>query len=58
MEEFKELRKTQAEKTIDISDPTGSVDGQLLREYLDDGMTPAQALVLLIKERAAEYSEN
>mmetsp|Transcript_17141 Transcript_17141/g.17037 ORF Transcript_17141/g.17037 Transcript_17141/m.17037 type:complete len:86 (+) Transcript_17141:200-457(+) len=58
LEEFKNLRQKQSGNTsVDISDPSGSVDGELLRQYLDDGLSPVQALVLLIRERAAEESD-
>lgn len=58
LEEFGYLRQKQSGSiSVDISDPLGSVDGELLRQYVDDGLSPAQALVLLIRERAAEDSE-
>jgi hypothetical protein len=59
LDEFQLLASKQQQQNmnVDITDPTGSVDGELLRQYLDDGLQPAEVLMLLIKEKAADQSE-
>lgn len=59
LEQFTILISKQQEKLInvEIADPTGSVDGELLRQYLADGFQPTEALLMIIKERAAECEE-
>ena len=49
----------QQEKSInmDIADPNGSVDGEILRQFIDDGLQPVEALMLIIKERALELED-
>ena len=61
LDQFQLLIAKQQEKNnnVDITDPTGSVDGEILRQFIDDGLTPAEALMLLIKENAADcWEEN
>ena len=59
LDQFTILIGKQQEKSlnVEIADPTGSVDGELLRQYLADGLQPAEALLMIIKERAAELEE-
>ena len=59
LEEFTLLRESQSKDlSVEISDPTDSVDGELLRQYIEDGYQPPEALVLLIRERAEEETED
>lgn len=59
LEQFEILISKQQERNInvDITDPNGSVDGEILRQYLEDGLQPVEALMLLIKEKAADESD-
>lgn len=57
--QFQILISKQQEKNInmDIADPNNSVDGEILRQYVNDGLQPAEALLLIIKEKAAESED-
>lgn len=59
LDQFQLLISKQQEKNtnIDIADPNESVDGEILRQYINDGLQPTEALILLIKEKAADDLE-
>lgn len=59
LDQFNILISKQQEKNnnVEIADTTGSVDGEILRQYLADGLQPIEALLMIIKEKAAETEE-
>lgn len=59
LNQFTSLKDTQSdEPSLEIDEADQGVDANLLREMIDEGMTPAQALVMLIREKAAEETDD
>ena len=63
LDEFRSLRASQTSPSqMDIQDGEGTLDGELLRQLVDEEhMQPASALVLMVRERAEvaeDYDED